>query len=135
MTMLQFDYNADLDDKYREIEDALGNLRLPDDAGDPVIMQMAMDSDSVMTLSIRASSSDSLLSYIEENIVPRLENISGVSSVDVSGRTAKIHPGGTQRGGDGPVRADQVRHLERHRLSPTLPPRRAPSAAARWSFR
>jgi multidrug efflux pump subunit AcrB len=85
MTMLQFDYNVDLDDKYREIEDALTNLNLPDDAGDPVIMQMAMDSDSVMTLSIKATSSESLLSYIEENVVPRLENISGVSSVDVSG--------------------------------------------------
>lgn len=86
MTSLQFDYSVDTDKKRSEIDEALQNIRLPDDASTPVVMQMAMDSDSIMSLSILATGDkNNLLSYIEESIVPELEKISGVSEVSVSG--------------------------------------------------
>ena len=65
MTNIQFDYNVNLSDKRSEIDEALQNLRLPDDASTPVVMEMSMDSDSIMTLSILASGDkNNLLSYI-----------------------------------------------------------------------
>ena len=85
MTVLEFDYDIDMDEKRTEIEDALNNLRLPDDCDDPTIMEMGMDSDSVMSLSVLASGNDNLLTYIEDEVVPEFERISGVSDVEVMG--------------------------------------------------
>ena len=85
MTVLKFDYDIDMDEKRTEIEDALNNLRLPDDCNDPTIMEMGMDSDSIMSLSVLASGNDNLLTYIEDEVVPEFERISGVSDVEVMG--------------------------------------------------
>ena len=41
--------------------------------------------DSIMSLSIQSSSNDNLYSYIENTVVPEMERISGVSSVDMRG--------------------------------------------------
>ena len=88
MTTLEFDYGVDMDEKYDEIEDALEMVRLPEDADDPTIMEMSMDSSSIMDLSIQTSSSDgNIYSYIENTVVPQLENISGVASVEMRGGT------------------------------------------------
>ncbi|HIY08041.1 MAG TPA: efflux RND transporter permease subunit [Firmicutes bacterium] len=88
MTTLEFDYNVDMDEKYDEIEDALQMVRLPDDVDDPTIMEMAMDSTSIMNLSVQAvSSDDNIYSYIEDTVVPQLENIAGVASVEMQGGT------------------------------------------------
>ena len=87
MTTLEFDYNTDMDEKYDEINEALTRLRLPDSADDPTIMEMSMDSSSIMDLSIRANADDNIYSYIENTVVPELEKISGVSSVDMRGGT------------------------------------------------
>lgn len=88
MTTLEFNYGVDMDEKYDEIEDALEMVRLPEDADDPTIMEMSMDSSSIMDLSIQTSSSDgNIYSYIENTVVPQLENISGVASVEMRGGT------------------------------------------------
>lgn len=85
MTNLQFDYSVDMDEKKTEIEDALNRVRLPDSADDPVIMEMSMDSSSVMNLSIQADSNSNIMAYVEDTVVPELEKISGVASVSTSG--------------------------------------------------
>ena len=64
-------------------------LRLPDSADDPTIMEMSMDSSSIMDLSIQAESDDNIYSYIESAVVPEIERISGVSSVDMRGGARK----------------------------------------------
>ena len=87
MTMLEFDYSTDMDEKYDEINEALQRVRLPDSAGDPSIMEMSMDSSSVMDLSISTTASDNIYSYIEDAVVPELEKISGVSEVSMRGGT------------------------------------------------
>ena len=102
MTTLEFDYNTDMDEKYDEINEALTRLRLPDSADDPTIMEMSMDSSSIMDLSIRANADDNIYSYIENTVVPELEKISGVSSVDMRGGTREYvkvahHERGIQR--------------------------------------
>jgi len=85
MTNLQFDYSVDMDDKKDEITQALERVRLPDGADDPVIMEMSMDSSSVMRLSIQAEGGENIMAYVEDTVVPELEKISGVASVETSG--------------------------------------------------
>lgn len=84
-TTLEFGYDVDMDEKYDDINEALTRLNLPDSAEDPTIMEMKMDSSSIMTLSIQAESNNNIYSYIENTIVPELERINGVSSVDMRG--------------------------------------------------
>ena len=85
MTMLEFDYSVDMDEKYDEINEALQRVRLPDSADDPTIMEMSMDASSVMDLSIQSSGGDNLYAYIEDTVVPEIERISGVSQVEMRG--------------------------------------------------
>ena len=87
MTMLEFDYTVDLDEKYEDVEDALQRVRLPDSCDDPEIMEMRMDTSSIMDLSITTNSSQNVYSYIENTVQPELESISGVASVDIRGGT------------------------------------------------
>lgn len=89
MTMLEFDYSADTSEKREDIEEALQRVRLPDSADDPVVMEMSMDSSTIMELSIQGEGSDKLMSYIDETIVPELEKINGVASVETMGGSRK----------------------------------------------
>ncbi len=85
MTMLEFDYNTDMDEKRDDIDEAINRLRLPDSCNDPTVMEMQMDSSSIMDLSIQSSGGSNIYSYIENTVIPELERISGVSSVDMRG--------------------------------------------------
>ncbi len=85
MTMLEFDYSVDMDEKRDDIEDAINRLRLPDGANDPIVMEMSMDSSTIMSLSIQSQSGDNLYTYVEDTIVPELERVSGVSEVSMRG--------------------------------------------------
>ena len=57
---------------------------LPDDAQDPIIIEMDLNSMSAITLSARATGDIDLLSYIDEEIKPEFEKLGGVASLDVS---------------------------------------------------
>lgn len=87
MTMLEFDYSTDMDEKSDDINEALQRIRLPDSCDDPTIMEMSMDSSSIMDLSIQTQSSSNIYSYIENMVVPEIEKISGVSEVSMRGGT------------------------------------------------
>lgn len=89
MVMLEFDYSADTDEKTDEVNSALSRLRLPDSCEDPTIMEMRMNSESVMELNIDGASSDNALAYVEDTVVPKLEQISGVAQVETSGGSRK----------------------------------------------
>lgn len=89
MTTLEFDYSVDIDDKRDEVDESLQRLRLPETADDPIVMEMSMDSSSIMSLSIQGEGSESLLTYIEEKIVPEIEKIAGVASVETSGGSSQ----------------------------------------------
>ncbi len=87
ITVLQFDYGVDIDKKYQDVTSALAMLQLPDDAQDPTIIEMNMSAmnSSIMSLSVEANAGDNLKNYVEDNIVPELERIEGVSDVSVFG--------------------------------------------------
>ncbi|MDD2955341.1 MAG: efflux RND transporter permease subunit, partial [Oscillospiraceae bacterium] len=89
MVQLEFDYSADSEEKSDEVASALNSVRLPDSCGDPSIMEMRMNSSSVMQLNIDGATSDNALAYVEDTVVPKLEQIAGVSSVETSGGSRK----------------------------------------------
>ena len=92
MTTLEFGYDVDMDEKYDDINEALQRVRLPDSADDPTIMEMSMDSSSIMTLSIATTdTSSNIYSYIEDTVVPEIERIDGVSEVEMRGGALRVN--------------------------------------------
>lgn len=87
MTVLQFYYGVDIDKKYQDVTSALAMITLPDDAQKPTIIEMNMSAmnSSIMSLSVEADAGDNLKNYVEDNIVPELKRIKGVSDVSVFG--------------------------------------------------
>ena len=87
MVMFQYEYGTDLDDAYMDLRSALDTARIlmPDDASEPIIIEMSIDQMETMDVSVTAVGDSDVLSYVNDTMVPELETISGVADVSVSG--------------------------------------------------
>lgn len=87
MVIAQFDYGVNLDEVMTDMRDNvdLAQAQLPDDATDPVVMSIDIDSMPVIMVALRGSDLASLQSIAEDDIAPALERLDGVASVDISG--------------------------------------------------
>ena len=91
MVVMMFEYSADIDKKYQDVSSALALVPLPDNCSDPVLIEVNTSNlnNSVMSLSIKAEANDNVKAYVEDNVVPEIEKIEGVSDVSVSGGSRK----------------------------------------------
>ena len=87
MVIAQFDYGVNLDEVMTDMRDNvdLAKAQLPDDATDPVVMSIDIDSMPVIMVALRGSDLASLQSIAEDDLAPALERLDGVASVDISG--------------------------------------------------
>ena len=85
--LLELDYSTNIDRARTDLQKKLDMIRnsLPDAANDPVIIEMSMDSMPVVMLAAEATGDIDLLNYINDNVVPEFEKLSGVAQVSVSG--------------------------------------------------
>lgn len=87
MVMFTYAYGTDTDEAYSDLRSALDTaaLELPDDAQDPVIVEMNMDAMDMMTLSFTSTGDVDVLAFVEEEIEPELDRISDIADVTISG--------------------------------------------------
>ena len=87
LVMFSYEYGTDTDDAYADLRSAIdtASLRLPDDAQDPVIIQMDMNAQDMMTLSITSTGDTDVLAFVEDELQPELDRLSDVAQVTVSG--------------------------------------------------
>ena len=85
MVMLEYEYGTNMDTAYINLKEKLDRINLPDDAGNPTIMQMSMNSSASIRLSVRAEGIDNLLQYVEDDISPEFEKLSSVAEVSIRG--------------------------------------------------
>lgn len=82
-------FNLDRNSKAAEtdLKNALEGLSLPEQAGTPEVKSQSSAEFPILNLSLSAKGGDlaSLTSYTENKVVPRLEKVDGVGSVDVIG--------------------------------------------------
>ncbi len=85
--MVQYEYGTDMDTAYINLKKALDGIAgdMPDDAGDPSIMELDINSTASITLSVSGSVDSNLYTYVENKIVPELEKLSSVGEVALSG--------------------------------------------------
>ena len=91
MLQLTYHYGTDMNDAYSDLKSAIDNLMpsLPEDCQDPMIMEISADALGTMMISATAPEGVDVADYLEEEVVPALENIGGVARVELSGAQDK----------------------------------------------
>ena len=87
--MVEFDYGSDLDNATAAVREAINEVKPPDDAQKPTISKFSMSSMPVVSLSIANKDNmalDELTRITENDIVPELEDLDGVASIQVAGQ-------------------------------------------------
>lgn len=87
MIALRYNYGTDLDDAYSDLKSSLDNLMsdLPNDVGDPLIMELSADFISTMVLSATAPEGMDVAQYLNDEVAPQLESLGDVAQVEVTG--------------------------------------------------
>lgn len=84
---VEFEANADLDKSIRELRDEADNAKsiLPEDANDPVVTEIRMEDQPIVTYSLLGNVPPDQLKEYGEDLQSRIESISGVSQVPMYG--------------------------------------------------
>ncbi|WP_130862223.1 efflux RND transporter permease subunit [Bacilliculturomica massiliensis] len=88
VVLLQYEYGTDTDKAYDDLKkkiDTLSAAELPDDAGDPMIIEMNMNDTAVLQLVADNKAVSNLYNYVDENVTSELEKLSSVAEVNVTG--------------------------------------------------
>ena len=86
--VLQFDYGTDISKAHDDIRSKIDLIKsdLPEDATEPTIIELDVNSIDDMTLSVSTDSMDTdLLNLVNERLKPRLERSSALADISVSG--------------------------------------------------
>ena len=95
IVLVQYDYDQDIDKAYDDLKKKLDGIKsdLPDDIDTPTIIEMDINSTPSITLAVNNDSVDNLYNYVNDDIVPEIEKLTSVASVDVSGGQGGADPG------------------------------------------
>lgn len=87
MVTVQFDANADLDKSIQDLKDAVDSAKpsLPDEANDPLVSEVNFSEQPVLVVSVTGAYAPSVLTQLGDELKTELQNVAGVSRVDVSG--------------------------------------------------
>jgi len=87
MVMVQYNYGVDIDDAYDALKKKIDLVQrnLPSAAEEPSILEMRMNQEDTVQLSISGEVTGGLYNYVDNNIIPELEKLSGVASVSSYG--------------------------------------------------
>ncbi len=87
MVMFSYDYGTDIDEAYADLRSALdtASLQLPEDAYDPVIVEMNMNAADTMTLSVTTTGDTDVLTFVNDELEPELDRIADIADITVTG--------------------------------------------------
>lgn len=87
IVLMQYDYGQDMDKAYDDLKKKLDGLAndFPSDVQTPTIIEMDINDTPSMVLAVNNDQADNLYDYVNDTVVPELEKLTSVASVDVSG--------------------------------------------------
>ncbi|WP_169057285.1 efflux RND transporter permease subunit [Bacillus pumilus] len=88
---IEYDYKKDMDEAKKEIEDAISNINFPENAEKPKIARFSINAIPILAISVSGDkeSLEDLTRKVEDDLVPSIEGLDGVSSVEASGQQIK----------------------------------------------
>ncbi len=87
IVLFTYEYGVDITECHDELRAALevAKLSFPEDAAEPTIIEMNMNSMPVLNISVVEQGDVDLLKVVNESVVPELESIGGVAQISVAG--------------------------------------------------
>jgi hydrophobic/amphiphilic exporter-1 (mainly G- bacteria), HAE1 family len=91
VVVVEFDLDADTEEAESDLQAALDGIQLPSQAGEPEVKSQSASQFPILSLSLAAGDQDlaDLTSYAEDEVVPSIEEVEGVASVDLIGGAEK----------------------------------------------
>ncbi|KAA0566897.1 efflux RND transporter permease subunit [Bacillus sp. CH30_1T] len=85
---IEYQFSKDMDEAKTEVEDALSDLSFPEGVNEPEVSRLSFNAFPIIALSVANDDQSlaQLTSTVEETIVPQLEGVDGVASVQASGQ-------------------------------------------------
>ena len=83
IVIVQYEYGTNMDTAYINLKKAIDGIQsdLPDDANDPNIMELDINSMATVTLAVSGDADQNLYTYVDDKIVPEFEKLSSVGEV------------------------------------------------------
>ena len=87
IVIVQYEYGTNMDTAYINLKKAIDGIQgdLPDDANDPNIMELDINSMATVTLAVSGDVDQNLYTYVDDKIVPEFEKLSSVGEVSIAG--------------------------------------------------
>jgi HAE1 family hydrophobic/amphiphilic exporter-1 len=87
VVVVEFDLDADTEEAEADLQAALEGIELPSQAGEPEVRSQSASEFPILSLSLAAKDRDlaDLTDYAEDEVVPSIEEVDGVASVDLIG--------------------------------------------------
>ncbi len=87
IVIVQYEYGTNMDTAYINLKKAIDGIQsdLPDDANDPNIMELDINSMATVTLAVSGDADQNLYTYVDDKIVPEFEKLSSVGEVSIAG--------------------------------------------------
>ena len=87
LVLIQYNYGQDMDKAYDDLKKKMDSIAssLPDEVEAPTIIEMDINSTASITMAVNNDRVENLYNYVDNKIVPELEKLPSVASVDVSG--------------------------------------------------
>lgn len=84
---IRYEYGADMTFHYMKLQNALAEAKeeLPQEAGEPVIVEMDMDAQPTLEIAAHGKDEDRVLAFLNEGMLTELENLPSVAKVEVFG--------------------------------------------------
>lgn len=88
---IEYSYKKDMEEAKREADEALSGFELPEGAGEPDITRISFNAFPIIAMSVSDESESlaGLTKKVEGDLVPALEGLDGVASVQISGQNVE----------------------------------------------
>ncbi|OBZ16966.1 efflux RND transporter permease subunit [Bacillus sp. FJAT-26390] len=86
--VIEYTYETNMDEAAAEVKNVLAEISLPDGAQDPSVSRISLNAFPVLSLSLSNDKMnlEQLTKEVQNNILPRMQGIDGVASIQLSGQ-------------------------------------------------
>ena len=90
ITFAEYTYGTDIDEREREVRDALADADLPDGVDTPQVTSITPDALPIYSLALTGEDIDEVTRIVQDELVPELEGLDGVAEATLSGAGSQI---------------------------------------------
>ncbi|HSJ46690.1 MAG TPA: efflux RND transporter permease subunit [Euzebyales bacterium] len=90
ITFAEYTYGTDIDEREREVRDALADADLPDGVETPQVTSITPDSLPIYSLALTGDDLNEVTAIAQDELVPELEGLDGVAEATLSGVGSQV---------------------------------------------